>query len=394
MRTRTASILLGLLVLGCCAMASAQQLMPADLIEKYKSVLPATDEPLAREVFDSEDTIWYSHQYLHPRTQAHRFPNERFGGQRGVMQGVHSAYSNPGPNNQSQANREYPWDLTLGGGSHDADNVKTVKAFRLPRDADGRILPAVVFGSRPMRVCFPRGTIFAEVAWLVDTDGIWWPCEIRIRAREETDWDTRRLLPRPLEDKASFVEAVAETHPQIAAMIKAGKGERMRIRAAHPRPIIDDVMTVQDLPDFPAELTKRILSEPFVDTSGTIKWHDDIDFVTTSAAFHIRPRGDTTANHGFGNRQECAQCHNTVGRHARAFDMSRDWYLTVRGLGDGIISWHPWADNMPSQMGDPNNLRRSWVQAGLVAKFDPKAHTPPNYRQSEFLREEIRRGVN
>ena len=376
----------------------AQQLMPPDLIKAYKSVLPATDEPLAREVFDSQDTIWYSHAVLHPRTQAYQFPNERFGGRRGVMQGVHSVYSNPGPNNQSQANREYPWALTLGGGSHRADNVKTAKAFLLPRDEDGNLKPAVVFGTAPMRVCFPVGTIFAELAWMVDSDGKWHPFEARFRIRERGSWNTSRMVP--FKNRSDLVSAVAETHPQIASVIATAPAERQRIRAAHPRPLINDTAWVVKLPDFPAELTNRILARPFVAIEDEIEFGGGADWITTEASFHIRPKGDTTANHGTGGRNRCAVCHGgddepgSIGRHARIFDMNREWYLTVRGLGDGNFSWHPWSDNMPSQMGNPNNLRQSWLDHGIVARFDPEVHTNDWYNQSDALKQEIARGVN
>lgn len=367
-----------LIAIVICSPIFGQQIMDQQRIAAYKRVLPKTSDPLLREVFDSPDTIWYTSSDMRPMFQMFqtRFPTVG-------IQGVHPISFNPSVEGDpiGHANNEYPWKPSLGGGSHDAANLRTAKAFLLPRDDQGNLLPVVIFGERPVRWCFPNDTMFVELAWL-KRGSYWSPVEIRLRKKEPNDWRTEKYLP--YQDRDDLVSFVSDRDVHLAVAIQNGKKTRTRIQDDHPRKAIDSEAIMQQLPSMSKTMVTAILSREFVPTAG-YEYAEDADGPTTEDSFSIRPKGDLTANHGSGERNQCTQCHDTIGRHARVFDSQRGWYGTVRG-SSGIFSWHPWDNN--------GNLRQKWLQQGIVARYALNKHPSRYYMQDKFLYNEIRRGVD
>ena len=47
---------------------------------------------------------------------------------------------------------------------------------------------------------------------------------------------------------------------------------------------------------------------------------------------------------GYKAVDSCIECHEDIGKHAKTFDVNREWHSTVRGLEvGGPIQWHPWS---------------------------------------------------
>ncbi len=102
-------------------------------------------------------------------------------------------------------------------------------------------------------------------------------------------------------------------------------GYKYRIVNEHPLKIFENTAFVPELPDLP----KKLLAEQvtFKETRSSWAASGGVFPESYEGAF-IEP-----------SSKACAQCHDTVGKHAFDFDMGRDWYGRVRG-SDGIFSFH------------------------------------------------------
>ncbi len=111
--------------------------------------------------------------------------------------------------------------------------------------------------------------------------------------------------------------------------------------------------------------------------------------VTEEASYvHIKPARYAGPFMG-KNEVDCGQCHEHTGLSARSFDQGRGWYGCVRG-SDQILSWHPFEP--AAYVGQvqpavtttgPNNwippLRKEFVTAGLVERYEPARHVAKWY---------------
>jgi hypothetical protein len=79
-------------------------------------------------------------------------------------------------------------------------------------------------------------------------------------------------------------------------------------------------------------------------------------------------------------RDSCSNCHRDTLKAARAFDRFRGWYGRVRG-SDEILSWHPVSPASVSRNGFTfwPALRREFVEAGIVERYEPTRHPAGRY---------------
>ena len=138
--------------------------------------------------------------------------------------------------------------------------------------------------------------------------------------------------------------------------------------------------------------SSNLLTTTIFESASGDTWDDEIDGATTNENFHIVPNRYTAAHLGH-DRIGCANCHKDVNRSARTFnrrttngqEIFRDWYGRVRG-SDGIFSFHPFEHSSisPRGFGLPVKMRKEFVEAGIVEKFDGIRHPNTIYRKSVF----------
>lgn len=286
-------------------------------------------------------------------------------------------------------NNESPWRNP--GGTDAAEKIsRTVKFMRLPpRDSGGRwpvvtwreVQPGHFGGDAELvtRWLFPVGTVFGEVLTMIGPDGYSHTWEVRLRERRETHWEAEVLRPFPT--RADFEARLARDG---AARIEPARLVAARfVDRGHARPVFDVVAGVDELPPLDAGYVSRLLdSTPFREVGGAA-WATDGDvtaWAPTADRYSIVPPGYRGTMIG-ADFEACNRCHRTTLAHGTKFESRHvGKYGRIEGA-DGVLSWHPAEPGSISGNGAvvPVQLRRSFIESGVVERFDPAKHPRDRY---------------
>jgi hypothetical protein len=371
--------------------APAFRLMSADKQAALRKLLPRVESARIEKLLADERTIFYTEAEM-PR--CHQDWD-------GSLPGIHSAYYNISANGSEpfgNGNREFPWGHPAG--THRSASVYTFRFVALPQDEHGDTLPVAYYRkhlrgdvSQGYAWVYPVGTIFGEVLCHQRGNGTAVAFELRIRERAEVRWEVDVFRPFPTaESLAKRIEAVRPNwadQPALAALVAHLTSEQelpeQRLSDNHSRQAFSQLMGVDKLPalDDEALVLELLTTTPFVSAHGEL-WRKGTNGAytaapTTEASFHIVPK-----NYDAGfievDTHSCMRCHETANQHVRDFDFGRDWYGRIRG-SDGIFSWHPFdpAGISGNGFGAKPRIRAALVEAGIVAPYDAKVHTPEHY---------------
>src|SRR5262249_38078700 len=115
---------------------------------------------------------------------------------------VHYNISANGSEPFGNGNREFPWAHPAG--THRTTNVTSFKFLHLPTDESGKLAPIVWFRARGTTDNalgyawrFPVGAVLGEVLLMRDEDGSQYCFEMRIRTREQENWEPQVFRPFP-----------------------------------------------------------------------------------------------------------------------------------------------------------------------------------------------------
>lgn len=354
-----------LLALGLCGTVEAQQVMPAEQERVLRSYIPKLeDNPAIKAKLDQ--AFLYDSKTIPP---AHQF-QPIIGGQGTDYTVFYSPFAQLNSSREpTNPNNEFPWTAGTGGGLHlvPKDRRYEFKLMWLPPKPDGGMWPVAVYRGpldkshsvnmpvpkQGWRWVFPVGTIFGEVLMKNFADGKWATYEVRLRLREQDDWDFEVYRPD--------IEL-----PQFVRVTK-----KRLTDANHDRPAFDRTAIEHVLPPIP-NARELLWSAKFIPIRGS-----DTIIPTAQDDENIVPR-----NYLGHFLTDCRDCHKDVMRHADATD-SRDWYGNTEG-SNGIFSWHP-VD--PSSIGPPDKtvrLRRDFIESGMVEMYDPAKHPSEIYTEIPF----------
>lgn len=393
------------LVLGTVSSTRAEEakapfrLMSAEKINGLRKLLPKiTDDKVAALLAD-ERLLLYTEEEM-PR--CHQDWD-------GSLPGVHTAYYNISADRGEpfgNGNREFPWGTPAG--THRSENLYTFRFLWLPQDESGKTLPVTYYRkhlrgdvSRGYAWIYPVGTIFGEVLCQKTKDGSAVAFEVRIRMREQKAWEVDVFRPFPTaKELAARVKELRtnwEQQPKLVALVSHLTTEKelpvKHLYDNHPYRAINQKMGVDTLPSIDDEplVVELLTKTPFRSAQGEM-WRTGTNEVftaapTTSAGFHVVPAGYDA---GFieVESHSCMRCHETANKHVRDFEPGRDWYGRVRG-SDGIFSWHPFdpASISYNGYGATPRIRKSLVDAGILAVYDAKLHPPEKYMRITGLDE-------
>lgn len=333
--------------------------------------LPMVDNRSIADAFTDPWTLWYTDEEMPP---AYQHDSDISG-----QTTFHSArYDMSGGADEKRglgnANNEFPW---FHPGGTDRANVRTLRALSLPTH-DGRMVPVVCFAKvdrtasnpnplkRRLSWRFPRGAQLFEVLFMTGPDGNPWPFEVRMRYRLESSWDTALFRPVPTRD-----DLLEEFEFDVQ------RTEHKRVTATHPRETVFDVAAGwETLPLLDPQDVQRLLSRPFVETTGT-PWSDVAAAPTSVQRFSLVPEKYDGTLVGT-DAQSCARCHEHVARHVTAMDPARDWYGYVRG-SDGIFSFLPVDPSCVSRDGNQHQVRLqpALVKSGYIAFLSAEPQAAP-----------------
>ncbi len=375
------------------------KLMSAQKEAGLRKLLPKiTDEKVAALLAD-ERVLFYTEEEM-PR--CHQDWD-------GSLPGVHTAYYNISADRgepYGNGNREFPWGTPAG--THRSRNLYTFRFLWLPQDEAGQTLPVTYYrkqlrydASRGYAWIYPVGTVFGEVLCQKTKDGSAVAFEVRLRIREQRAWEVDAFRPFPnAQDLAERVQELRtdwKEQPQLAALVSHLTTDKelpsRHLYDSHPYRVLAQEMGVDSLPAIDDEklVIELLTTTPFRSAHGELwrKGTNDIYTAapTTDAGFHVIPAGYDA---GFieVESHSCMRCHETANKHVREFAPGRDWYGRVRG-SDGIFSWHPFDPSSVSYngFGATPRIRRSLVDAGIVAVYDAKLHPPEQYMRIKGLDE-------
>lgn len=378
---------------------TAFRLMSLEKEREYRALLPRVEDRDVQRILSDRRLLLYTQKEMPPAYQD-------WGG---GLNGVHSPFYNVSANRREpygNGNREFPWGAPAG--THRSRNVESFRWMLLPQDEAGKTLPVVWMRSQARHDRgpgyswrFPVGTRFGEVLTMRSPKGKRIAFELRIRKREAGAWAVNVFRPFPT--SKDLVKAITARRPNwrdstsLTALVThlkaAGKMKVATLRSRHPgRTVFRQRMGIDELPPIADEaLVVALLTEtPFRSALGAT-WRLDSEGLetcapTTKADFHIIPK-----NYAAGfvevDRDSCMRCHETTNVSVRAFHFSRDWYGRVRGA-DGIFSFHPFALSSISRNGFSRRvrMRRPFIEAGLLERYDPKKHSPGRYPAIAGLR--------
>ncbi len=271
------------------------------------------------------------------------------------------------PSNDDPAghpNLEFPWHT---GGTDHSTNARSFKVVVLPYKAG----PVAV--KRQARndgsywtATLPEGTKAFEVLTLNDgqydhTFEVRQLMKCESSGDVESDWVVKVF--RPIKDRAHLLSLCGDAYAA-----KLTDPQLHTISDSHDTPVFRAEGLVDSLPDMPAPLVRKLLSQPFRDVTDHpwVETSNGKAFAPTTAGLGI------VSNHyqgGYFHSANCLTCHATVQRPAANFSEARHWYGRVRG-SDGIFSL-PLAD--PDSIGGPGERRdfrvnQEMVNLGVFAK--------------------------
>ena len=368
------------------------RLMSASRRENLRRLLPDVEDSALKRILEDPALILYTEAEI---PKAYQIWD-------GQLQGVHRADYNisaEASEPYGNGNFEFPWGAPAG--THRAGGVRSFRFLWLPHDAAGRTWPVAWYTNQVAgdtspgyAWVFPIGTVIGEVLTLRAPNGYDYTFELRVRFRESNEWGVDVFRPFPtaghLARRIRQLRPAAATDPRLARLL--GHLETPRpltssyLGDSHPtRQAFSQTMGVDMLPSVGDDRLVRelLISTPFASSMGQV-WRRGTNrqwtfAANTNANFHIVP-----ANYDAGfievNRKSCMRCHETCNEPVSRFDYFRDWYGHVRG-SDGIFSFHPFE---PSSMsgngfGGSEAMRYAFVQAGVVAQYDPKRHPASRY---------------
>ncbi|HTN76639.1 MAG TPA: hypothetical protein VL096_15370 [Pirellulaceae bacterium] len=376
------------------------RLMSAEKEAGLRKLLPKISDEKMTKLLDDDRLLLYTEAEM-PRC------HQDWDGQ---LPGLHTAYYNISADRGEpfgNGNREFPWGTPAG--THRTHNLYTFRFLHLPQDEAGKTLPVAYYRkhlrgdvSKGYAWIYPVGTIFGEVLCMKTSNGEAVPFEIRIRIREQRNWDVDAFRPFPTSDalakRVKELRGDWQEKPALAKLVAHLETEqalptKRLVDSNHPYRTIDQTMGVDSLPaiDDDKLVIELLTTTPFASAHGEI-WRKGTNAVytsapTTAARFHVVPAGYDA---GFieVDTHSCMRCHETANQHVRNFEPGRDWYGRVRG-SDGIFSWHPFDPNSVSGngFGATPRIRGSLVNAGLVAPYNAKVHTAENYMRIRGLDE-------
>ena len=378
--------------------ADAFRLMSAERDAMFRALVPKFEDEQMTKLLKDPNTLFYTEREIPKAYQQWD----------GALPGVHSAHYNISADNNEpygNGNLEFPWGTTAG--THLARNVESVKFLSLPRDENGQPYPVVWWSHHyagddrnGYAWVFPMETVVGEILMMKSPQGERIPFEVRIRKRTRYDWEVDVFRPFPTDqDLVSAIQSKRSDWDQDVSLKKLvqhlqapNRLEKERLSDGHPRLTFNQAMGVDQLPAIQddALVTALLRETPFKSAHG-VHWAESGERYavapTTRDSYHIVPARYTG---GFIDVDEtsCLRCHDTVGKHVRNFDYTRDWYGRIRG-SDGIFSFHPFSPGSVSHNGQgvPVSMRGELVKAGIVAKFEPKKHPQTRYRRLSFLGE-------
>lgn len=371
------------LILAAILSQSSVQVLPQDTINLYESLVPVIeDEALSNTV--NSDGIWYD-KSIGIMVQAG--PNTNWGGtfgngRLGVVNG-----------NQRNTLREFfPWS-TSPGGTHRSSGVISFQKIVLPKK-DGKTLPIVVHRARLEGLdnpnatvvgfdwMFPTGTVLIEFIGTTYQNNSYIQL-IRFRIRGKGTWTFESCAP--IRTQTEYYEAIIRLRPGFEP--GAEKVVRGRLRdgfpgngnfGTDPSSAFNVRATISLLSPLPSDLVADLLAEPFKPCFG-FEWTEGCAAPTTDQAFHIVPNNYDGAFIAL-NDNTCKMCHQDAGVSARRFGGAFRGWLT--GGSEGTLIFHPVETS--SLRGTPQQnfeFRRSWIEAGVLAQYDPAVHSSEFYQR-------------
>ncbi|MBX3227100.1 MAG: hypothetical protein KIT84_35810 [Labilithrix sp.] len=375
-------------------------LLPAARLATIRASLPRVADERLASILESRETIWYDRTAIVPGYQ------DSFGDNVIAPIGFRPNTIKPGMINLAVPGGHEKLFVTKGtfhfpfgisGAATDPPNMSVVDFWVPPRDSAGKPLPVVYWRRDPNQYThkyvwsFPKGTVFGEVLYLTASNGAAYVFEIRTRTRELHQWRVDAFRPFPqASDLAAALEDVA---PALAAKVKdessvtAATLEASFFRSAFPR----ENGAKDVLPPLGEALAIKLLTETEFKSARGAVWKERGALKawapTASEPFSIVPRNNRA---GFFEVSEasCERCHRDAGRPFK------DWYPEVLAYGelwgeDENFTWHPFdASKFVDANGDVRNfnydnraIRSDFVNAGLVAKFDPAKHPAATYTE-------------
>ena len=400
-------------ILWVLAIAIAQgqiQLMSPELEAQFRAGLPAVEDPEIKQFFDDPTTLLYTDLEM---PQAYQFNMSTDGNaangrdfatfhdpQNNISGGQYESIKGDGFG--GNANIEFPW-RNPGGTDMAENNLLSYRMMWLPKSENGNPWPVIVWrarkggqrgGQNPVlhRWRFPNGTIFGEALAVKDSKSVGHVFEVRLRVRHDDRWDM--MIYRPYDSYDEFYRELKKVDPALYSTLDTNNFQvvRQTSTAPHPSPSFNVSSHSHTLPTMSEQTVLKLLKgRVFKDVSHGA-WFEDGDtkiFSPTSVQdFSIVPKGYGGTFLGSDN-QSCMRCHQDTLMHVDNFDARRDWYGFVRG-DDNIITFNPVE---PSSIADKGAtlavvLRRDFVNAGMVAMYDPSIH--PTDRYTAHSQERVR----
>jgi hypothetical protein len=379
---------------------SAPRLMSAEKDRQLRALFPRVNRPEIQQLLDDPRLLLYTEEEM-PRA---------YQDWDGALPGVHSATYNISANGSEpfgNGNREFPWGHA--GGTHRTSGVSEIRFLWLPLDEDGKVRPVTWYRKRlrgdvstGYAWTFPVGAVLGELLLMDRPDGGRVAFELRLRTREEQEWDVDVFRPFP---RAQYLaDRIAELRPEWEAnenlsqfMLHLTEPRELplkRLYSRHPaKTVFTQRMGVDDLPPLEDQglITELLTTTPFQSAAGD-NWFEGPGgertlAPTTDASYHIIP---AKYDGGFidVDRISCMRCHDSVNQHVRDFEPSRDWYGRVRG-SDGIFSFHPFDPGTISWNGFSRHpsMRPKLADAGWIAPYDSDRHPLPHYQRIRRLDE-------
>lgn len=364
------------------------QVATPEAIRAYRSVVPHFEDADVEKLIHSDpELIWYSTREMPPAFQFDQ----------GYHTPDHDFSADNQPHRGGNANMEFPWRRGTPGGTDNCDNIVTFKAFKLPLAANGVRWPVAVYRTNLVNPInggndeagwawiFPVGTTFYEFIGQ-EHRGITYCFEVRSRERLAQSWHTN--VYRPFAQASELADALDKLgydtatirRPQVTTAVVRDRNRN--------RPEINLQVNEVSLPGLQAQDVAKLLTRKFVTATDT-PWIDGqrpVFAPTTQEGFHIVPRNYRGSIVGV-DAQSCMRCHSATNVHARTIDMNTGWYGYTAG-SDGILSWHPVEPRTISSNGASNQfqLRRSFVSAGIVARYDASIHPREVYSRIKGLK--------
>lgn len=388
-----------------CLSVSAQQIMSPEAIARIEAHLPRMEPGFVRDTLESPDKIWYDRDSMGIAFQAGAGTNWNLPfastGRLGIANGKFLGNIN------TMEQSSFPWNPAPGG-THRSPNVDSVKCFVLPRKPDSSFWPVIVFKDElegffnPTQTVtgldwlFPIGAKFVEPITVNDEEAKQhYICIVRGRLRLYDSWEVESMAPFRTEDE--LIRAIVSLRPDwlgdptlvsfVTRVPHLDKVSRLSDTSPGNRNFgtksgdaFNKVAVIDILPALDKGLIGELLDTTEFKSSAGYEWLPNCN-APTAKVFHVVPEEYDGAYISIDSTG-CANCHNGTQISARRHDPNNGKKGWVRGNKEGIISWHPFEPSSLTPIPNPNvKLRQKWVDAGVVAFYDPERHPKSVYRR-------------